>query len=99
MGRAGPLRHLRLLREHVDGDDLTRPADPRALDDREPDPAAAEDRDGLPGFHPRTSQRRADPGQHAAADQGGAVERDFRVDPHHRILVQQHLFRVARNRR
>ena len=43
----------------------------------------------------RAAQRRADAGQHAAADQRGAVERQVRIDPHDRILVQQHVFGVA----
>src|ERR1051325_3064001 len=95
MRRPGALRHLFLLREHVDGDDLPGGADPRALDDRQPNAAAAEHRNGLPGLEARAAQRRADPGQDAATDQRGAIERDLRVDPHDRILMQQHLLGIA----
>ena len=56
---AGPHRHLALGVEHVDGDDLAGAADARALDDRQPDPAAAEHRDGLAGLEPGV--RRAAP--------------------------------------
>ena len=96
-GGADAHRHLSLLAELVDRDDLARAADPRALDDRQADPAAAIDRDGLPGLEPGAAQRRADPGQHAAADQRRLVERDVGVDAHDRVLVQQHLLGVGRD--
>ena len=95
MGRAGGVRHLALQLELVDRDDLACPADARTLDDRQPDAAAAEHRHGLPGLQRGAAQRRADAGQHAAADQRGAVQRQVRIDPHDRILVQQHVFGVA----
>jgi hypothetical protein len=97
IGGAEAAGDLLLCLEHVDRNDPAGAADPRALDDRQPDAAAAEHRDGLAGLEPRAAQRRADPGQHAAADQRGAVERQFRVDPDDRVLVQQHLLGIARN--
>jgi len=41
------------------------------------------------------AERRADPGQHPAADQGRAIERQVVVDLHHRVLVQQHALGIA----
>ena len=97
MSGAGALGHLALRFELIDADDLPCAADARTLDDRQTNPAAAEDRNRLPRFEPRGAQRRPDPGQDAAADQGSAVERQFGVDLYERIFVQQHLLGVARN--
>src|SRR5271167_1153113 len=97
MRRTGALGHLALRSEVIDADDLPRAADAGTLDDRQPDPAAAKHRDRLPGLETRGAQRRADPGQHPAADEGRAVERQFGVDLYQRILVQQHLLGITRN--
>ena len=97
MRGAGTFRHLLLLRELVDRDDLAGAADAGALDDRQPHPAAAVDRDGLPGAQPGAAQCGADPGQDAAADQRRPVEWQIGVDPHDRVLVQQHLLGIAGN--
>src|SRR5262249_4641338 len=97
MRRAETARDLLLRLELIDRDDLARAADARALHDRQSDPAAAEYRDGLPGLEPRAAQCRTDPGQHAAADQRGAAERQFGIDAHDRVFVQQHLLGIARN--
>ena len=48
--RAEPLRHLELGLQGVNGDDLFRAGDARALDHREPDAAAAEHRDRRAGL-------------------------------------------------
>ena len=90
-----PLGHLQLGVEHVDADDLPGAADPGALDDRQPDAAASEHRDGLPGLEPRRAQRGSDAGEDAAAHERGPVERQRGIDLHHRVLVQQHALGVA----
>src|SRR5437867_2758138 len=41
--------------------------------------------------------RRTSTGQDSATDQRSAVERQFGVDLHQRVLVQQHLLGIARN--
>ena len=81
--------------ELVHRDDLPRAADARTLHDRQADAAATEHRNGLAGLHARTAQCRADAGQHAAAHQRGAVQRDFRIDAHDGVLVQQHVVGVT----
>ena len=48
-----------------------------------------------PGLEPGAAQRRADPGEHAAADERRLVEREVVVDLHERVLVQQHALGVA----
>ncbi len=50
-----------------------------------------------PASSPELRNAAPTPVKHAAADQRRLVERQFRVDPHERILVQQHLFGIARN--
>src|SRR2546427_10324221 len=97
VGGADPLGHLQLGLEDVDPDDLTGAADARPLDDREPDAAAAEHRDRLPGLEPGGSQRRPHAGEDATSHEGGAVERELRVDLHHRVLVEQHALGIARD--
>src|SRR5215813_12989727 len=97
MRRAETARDLLLRLELIDRDDLARAADARALHDRQPDPAAAEHRDGLSCLQPRAAQRGTDPGQYTAADQCRLVERQFGVDLHDGILVQQHFLGIARN--
>ena len=50
------------------------------LDNRQANPAAPKNGDSLAGLQARGSERRADAGQHPAADEGGAVQRDLRID-------------------
>src|SRR3989449_1078232 len=95
VSRAHSLGHLELGLEHVDADDLSSAADARALDDRQPDAAAAEHGHRLPGLQPRGAQRRSDPCEDATADERGPVERQVGVDLHHRVLVEQHALGVA----
>jgi len=83
-----PHRHFPFRLERVDADDLPGAADARSLNDRQTDAAAAEHRHRLPRLEPRGAQRRPDAGQHPAADQRGAVERQLGIDLHQRILVQ-----------
>ncbi len=87
--------HLELAVEHVEADDLPGATDAGPLDDREPDAAAPEHGDGLARLEPRAPERGADAGEDAAPDERGAVERQVGVDPHHRVLVQQHALGVA----
>ena len=89
------LGHLELAVEHVEADDLPGAADTRALNDREPDAAAPEHGDGLARFEPRASERGAHAGEDAASNEGRTVERQVGIDPHHRVLVQQHALGVA----
>ena len=48
--------------------------------------------DGAAGFDLGGMEHGAHTGHHAAADQGGAVQRDVLVDLDHGMLVDQHLF-------
>ena len=53
-----------------------------------------------PACSPGRAQRRANTRQHAAADQRRTVQRQVGVDAHQRVLVQQHVLRIAtRSRR
>ena len=67
--------------------------DHRALQRRHADAADADDRDVLAGLDLRGVSGRAVAGGHAAADQAGHLERDARVDLHHRGLVHHHVRR------
>ena len=69
------------------------PEQHRALDDVEPDPAAADHGDGGPGRRPGHPDDGAHTGRHAAADQGGPIQGDALVDLAHHALVHQHLLR------
>src|SRR3546814_12086255 len=69
-----------LFRSDVDGENLARAGDPRALDDRGADAAATEYRDARPGFDLRGVERRTDAGQDRAPDERGAIERNILVD-------------------
>src|SRR5207247_9498939 len=94
---ADALGHLELAVELVDADDLARAADARALHDREPHATAAEHGDGLTRLQSRRAQRGADTGEHAAAHERRAIEREIGIDLHERVLVQQDALGVARN--
>src|SRR3546814_11878960 len=76
--------------DDVDGENLARAGDPRALDDRGADAAATEYRDARPGFDLRGVERRTDAGQDRAPDERGAIERNILVDLHHRPFWQEH---------
>src|SRR3546814_18788399 len=76
--------------DDVDGENLARAGDPRALDDRGADAAATEYRDARPGFDLRGVERRTDAGQDRAPDERGAIERNILVDLHHRPFGQEH---------
>ena len=59
-----------------------RPRDARALNDRQADTAAAENRDGRSGANAGRVERRADTRGHAAADQADRLEGEVGIDPH-----------------
>ena len=65
--RAKLARLFELVVVDVHGDDSARARDPRALDGRQADAAAAEDGDRLAGAHLRRVDGGADAGHHAAA--------------------------------
>src|SRR3546814_9428190 len=78
--RAEAFRLFKLAVDDVDGENLARAGDPRALDDRGADAAATEYRDARPGFDLRGVERRTDAGQDRAPDERGAIERNILVD-------------------
>jgi hypothetical protein len=62
---------------HVDGHDPASCGDGRSLEHVEADAAGADDHDGLAGLDLRPVEHGADPGDHAAAHEAGARERDL----------------------
>jgi len=87
IGRAEAGRELELPGCGVDGDDAPGARDAAALNDREPDAAAADPGDAPPRAHPRRVEDGAETGRDAAADQRHPVERDVGTDPYQRGLA------------
>ena len=90
------LRQRELRFELIDGDDHARAGDSRALDRREADAAASENRDGRSGLDARGVEHGAHPGRDAASDERGAVQRHVVADLHQRVFMHQHLLGVRR---
>jgi hypothetical protein len=95
VGRAELPRLLPLERHRVDDHEVARAGIGGALDGVHPDPARAEDDDGVTGGHPRHVDRGAPAGRDAAPDQRGDLEGDVRVDAdaggllHHGALAER----------
>ena len=81
----------------VDGDDLARAADPRALDDRQADPAAAKTATVCPASSPALRSAAPTPVSTPQPTSAAWSSGDVGVDAHDRVLVQQHLFGVGRD--
>ena len=96
MGRAQPLGESELRFELIDRDDHPCAGDPRALNSREADAAASEDRDRRSGLDARGVEHGAHPGGNAASDKRGAVQRHVVADFNQRVFVHQHLLGVSR---
>ena len=77
--------------EHVHGDDPAGAGDGRAVDRRQADAAAADDRHGLAGPDARGMDGGAHAGHHRASDQGGAVQGHVLADRDAGVLVDQHV--------
>ncbi len=92
MRRPEPFDGRALLLARVDGHDLGRPGDARALNRRDADSAAADHSHARSGHHACGVEHRADAGGHAAADQCGDVEghvigdRDGALPRHDKLL-------------
>src|SRR3990172_5746970 len=95
VGGAQLARRGELVLVHVDGDDHARAGDARPLDGAEADAAGAEDGHRGARRNLRCVDRGADARRHAAADEGGAVQRHVVADLHDGVLVHQHLLRVG----
>ena len=78
--RAEVLGHPDLRDGVIDGDDELCSAKSSALDDGEPDPAAAEDKDGVAGLDFGGEEGGADAGGDGATDESGGLERDVVAD-------------------
>ena len=81
VGRAEPPRDLELARVEVAGDDARRAGQPRALDHRQADAAAADHGDRRAGRHLGGVAHGADAGRHRAADDRHDVQRRVAPDP------------------
>ena len=92
-------RRIALPLDRLDDEDVAGARVDRALQRRHAHAADADDRDVLAGPDVGGAHRRAVAGGHAAADQAGHLERDRRVDLHHRALVHDHVRRERAEQR
>src|SRR5262249_11710409 len=93
VGRAEACREVELPGGGVHRDDACGTGDATALDDREADAAAADDRRGPAGRRACGIEDRAEARGDAAADQRRAVERDVAADSDEGVLVHEHPLR------
>ena len=84
---------LALHLDRVDRDDAARAGDAAALEHRQADAAATDDRDRRTGRNLGGVQRGTDAGGDAAADQRELLVGNLRVDLDDRLLVARHRFR------
>ena len=99
MGGTEFQRRMTFPLDWLDDEDVPRAGVDRALKGRHAHAADAHDRDVLPGPDVGGAHRRAVAGGHAAAHQAGHLERDRRVDLHHRTLVHDHVRREGAQQR
>ena len=95
MGRAEFAGEGELVLDGVDGDDLARAGDPRALNGGEADAARAVDGDCRAGLDGGGVERCAGAGHHAAADQRGLVERHVVAHMDERVFVDERVLSVG----
>ena len=99
IGRAELLRHVELRVEAVDRDDALGALPLRALDRVQADTTATDDGDGVALRDVGGVRGRAEAGEHAAADERRARERDVGVDLHRADLGADELLAERAERR
>ena len=99
MGGTEFQRCIALPLDRLDDEDVPGARVDRTLQCRHADAADADDCDVLAGPDVGGARRRAVAGGHAAAHQAGHLERDRRVDLHHRALVHHHVRREGAEQR
>ena len=91
MRRAELLGQIELPGLSVDGDDLARADDPRALQGGEADAPAADDGHARPGRDVHCVQRGPEARGDAAANQAGAIQGHVVSNLHQRAFGREHL--------
>ena len=84
-------RGIALPLDRLDDEDVAGARGDRALQRRHAHTADADDSDVVAGPDVAAADRRAVAGGDAAAHQAGHLERDGRIDLHHRALVHHHV--------
>ena len=91
VGRTKSPRQFKLGIEHIDCDDARRTTDERAVDDRQADAAAADDRNRAACLNRSRVEGCPGAGSHTAANKCGPVERHVLANFHERVFMDQHV--------